>query len=83
MNRYIKNKKQPFLFIIILMIIILGSIGCKSKMSDSKPPEFIHNSNLELDFSPYFNLINVDWVTWRKRRVNASGKEIESEGSRK
>lgn len=59
MNRYIKNKKHPFLFMIILMIIILGSIGCKSKMSDSKPPEFIHNSNLELDFSPYFNFTSV------------------------
>ena len=53
----IKNKKNLIFLTIIIIITILGSIGCKS--SGSKPSEFIHNSNLELDFSPYFNFTSV------------------------
>ena len=53
----IKNKKNLIFLMIIIIITILGSIGCKS--SGSKPPEFIHNSNLELNFSPYFKFTSV------------------------
>lgn len=53
----IKNKKNLIFLTIIIITTILGSIGCKA--SGSKPPEFVHNSNLELDFSPYFKFTSV------------------------